>query len=75
MKVKELIEALKQFPGDLPVLTDGYETGFEEIRSPRIIEVKHEPKKPYYDGEYQAVEEKSATSIKAVAIYRYRRPE
>ena len=75
MKVKELIEALKQFPGDLPVLTDGYATGFEEIRSPKTIEVKHEPQKPYYEGEYQDAEEKSGPSIKAVVIFRNRRPE
>jgi len=75
MKIQELIEALKEFPGDMLVLTDGYETGFEEIRPPKIIEVKHEPQKPYYDGEYQDTEEKSGASIKAVVIFRNRRPE
>lgn len=75
MKVLELIEALKQFPGDMPVLTDGYETGFEEIRSLKTIEVQHEPKKPYYEGEYQDAEEKSGASMKAVVIFRNRRPE
>ena len=75
MKVRELIEALKQFPGDMPVLTDGYEGGFEEIRPPKIIEVKHEPQKPSYDGEYQDTEDKSGVSIKAVVVARNRRPE
>ena len=75
MKIRELIEALKQFPGDLPVLTDGYEGGYEEIRCPKSIEVKHEPEKPYYEGEYQAAGEKDSTSIKAVVIYRNRRLE
>lgn len=75
MKVHELIEALKQFPGDLPVLTDGYEGGYEEIRPPKTIAVKHEPQKPYYEGEYQDAEEKSGASIKAVVIFRNRRPE
>lgn len=75
MKVRELMEALKQFPGDMLVLTDGYESGFEEIRSPRIIEVKHESGKPYYDGEYQLIEGKKDSPIKAVAICRNRRTE
>ena len=75
MKVQELIEALKQFPGDMLVLTDGYEGGFEEIRFPKIVEVKHEPKKPYYEGEYQDAEEKSGASMKAVVVFRNRRSE
>ena len=75
MKVRELIEALKQFPGDLPVLTDGYEGGYEEIRPPKTIAVKHEPQKPYYEGEYQDTEEKNGASLKAVVICRNTRPE
>lgn len=75
MKVRELIAALKQFPGDMLVLTDGYESGFEETRYPKIIEVKHEPKKPYYDGEYQDTGEKASSSIKAVVIGRNRRAD
>lgn len=75
MKVRELIEALKQFPGDMLVLTDGYETGFEEIRSPQIFEVKHESQKPSYDGEYQDTEKEAGGSIKAVVIGRNRRAD
>lgn len=73
MTIRELIEALKQFPVDMMVLTDGYESGYETIRCPKVIEVKHEPEKPYYDGEYQIAEEKDSSSIKAVAIFRNRR--
>ena len=75
MKVRELIEALKKFPEDMIVLTNGYESGFEEIRCPKIIEVKHESQKPYYDGEYQSEEENADNSIKAVVIGRNRRPD
>jgi hypothetical protein len=75
VKVHELIEVLKQFPGDMLVLTDGYEGGYEEIRPPKIIDVKHEPQKPAYEGEYQDTEEKNGVSIKAVVVFRNRRPE
>jgi hypothetical protein len=75
MKVRELMKALKQFPGDLPVLTDGYEGGYENIRSPKAIEVNPAPEEPDYEGEYQAAEEKGGASIKAVVICRNRRPE
>lgn len=74
MKVSELIEALKKFPADMLVLTDGYETGFEEIRFPKIIEVEHKLQKPSYDGEYQDVEN-SDNSIKAVVIGRNQRAD
>lgn len=56
MTIKELIEALKPFPGDMAVSTDGYETGYEEIYYPKIIKVRHEPENLYYDGEYQTKE-------------------
>ena len=75
MKVRDLIEALKKFPEDMTVLTDGYEGGFEEIRRPKIIKVKHESENPYYDGEYESVEENDGNSIKAVVISRNRRPD
>ncbi len=75
MKVRELMETLKKFPGDMLVLTDGYESGFEETRRPEIIKVKREPKQPYYDGEYQSAEEKAGSSIKAVVIGRNRRAD
>ncbi len=75
MTIQELIEALKQFPGDMMVLTDGYETGYEEICYPAIIKVRHEPENMYYDGEYQVAEEKDTNPIKAVAIFRNRRDD
>lgn len=37
-----LIEVLKSLPQDLPVLTSGYEGGFENFYEPCIIKVRHE---------------------------------
>ena len=54
--VGQLIEVLQSLPQDLPVLTSGYENGFENFYPLDIIKVKHEPESPYYDGEFQVVE-------------------
>jgi len=75
MKVRELIEALKRFSGEMPVLTDGYEGGYEEIRNHKSVDVIHEPQKTAYDGEYQDAEVKTAGSIKVVVIGRNRRAD
>jgi|APSaa5957512622_1039677.scaffolds.fasta_scaffold33711_2 hypothetical protein len=37
--VTKLIEILKSLPQDLPVLTSGYENGFENFHSPKIITI------------------------------------
>ena len=75
MKVHELMEALKQFPGDMLVLTDGYETGYDEICRPKTLDVVHEPQKPSYDGEYQDTEGKFDNSITVVVLGRTRRAD
>jgi hypothetical protein len=75
MTVKELKNALKQFPEELIVLTDGYEDGYEKIVNPKIIDVTHQINNPYYSGEYKLKEEKDTDLIKAVAILRNRRDD
>ena len=39
MTIRELIEALKKFPHDMLVLTDGYEDGYEHVMPPKSIQV------------------------------------
>jgi|JI9StandDraft_2_1071091.scaffolds.fasta_scaffold171995_1 hypothetical protein len=70
MTVNDLIEALKQLPPDMMVLTDGIKNGYEEIFEPRIMELKHEPDNTYPYGEYQLIEVENEPSIKAVVIPR-----
>ena len=41
--VGKLVDLLKTLPQDLPVLTSGYENGFENFYQPSVIKVKHEP--------------------------------
>ena len=41
--VGQLVEILQSLPQDLPVLTSGYESGFENFYPPKIVELKHQP--------------------------------
>ncbi len=73
--VGQLIEALKSLPEDLPVLTSGYENGFENFYEPCVIRVKHEPENPNYEGEFQAAEDGDVETFEAVVIRRVVRDE
>ena len=73
--VGQLVEFLKTLPQDIPVLTSGYENGFENFYQPGIIKVKHEPENMYYEGEFQVAEEGDEGAFDAVVIRRVVRDE
>ena len=73
--VGQLVEILKSLPQDLPVLTSGYENGFENFYQPSIIKVKHEPENMYYEGEFQVAEDGDEVTFDAVVIRRMVRDE
>ena len=73
--VGQLIDILKSLPQDLPVLTSGYEGGFENFYEPGIIKMKHEPENPYYEGEFQVAEDGDEETFDAVVIRRVVRDE
>jgi len=73
--VGQLVEILKSLPQDLPVLTSGYENGFENFYQPGIIKVKHEPENMYYEGEFQVAEEGDEVTFDAVVLKRVVRDE
>ncbi len=68
--VGQLIEIFKSLPQDLPVLTSGYEGGFENFYQPCIIKVKHEPENEYYEGEFQVAEDGDEDTFDAVVLRR-----
>jgi len=51
--VGELIEILREYPEDMPVVVSGYESGYENFYHPFVIKVTHLPENMYYDGEFQ----------------------
>ena len=73
--VGQLVDFLKTLPQDLPVLTSGYEGGFENFYEPCIIKVKHEPENMYYEGEFQVAEDGDVGTFDAVVIRRVVRDE
>ncbi len=68
--VGQLVEILNSLPQDLPVLTSGYETGFENICPPKVVELKREEKNKYYEGEFQDTEEGDKNSFQGVILQR-----
>lgn len=68
--VSQLIDVLNSFPQDLPVLTSGYEDGFENFYYPKILELKHEPENLNFSGEFQISETYGENRFKAVVISR-----
>ena len=68
--VGQLAEILKSLPQDLPVLTSGYENGFENFYPLSIIKVRHEPENEYYEGEFQVAEDGDADTFDVVVIRR-----
>lgn len=53
MTVAELIEELRSLPSDLPVLVEGYETGWDGIHSMRELGVESVPNANDWDGEFR----------------------
>jgi hypothetical protein len=68
--VSELIEELKKYPQDLPVLVSGYEDGFENIMPPAIQRLIQNPNAPYYVGEFQTSEQGNQEIVEAVVLRR-----
>jgi hypothetical protein len=54
--VGELIKILKEYPEDMPVVVDGYKSGFENFYHPSKVIVEHLPENMYDDGEFQRCE-------------------
>jgi len=73
--VGQLVDFLKTLPQDLPVLTSGYENGFENFYQPGVIKVKHEPENMYYEGEFQVAEDGDVGTFDAVVLRRVVRDE
>ena len=73
--VGQLVDILQTLPQDLPVLTSGYESGFENFYPPEIAALKHQPENKYYEDEFQATDEKDQDSYQAVILQRVLRDD
>ena len=68
MNVEELIEQLHQLPGNLPVLIEGYETGWDGIHELRTAGVVPYRKAEAWDGEYHLATEFKQAGQPAVLL-------
>lgn len=57
MTVAELIEHLRRYPLELPVLVEGFETGWDGIHDLRTADVDKFNKANEWDGEYREAKE------------------
>lgn len=73
--VAQLIEILKTFPADLPVLVSGYESGYECFYHPQIRDLVHKSENTYYDGEFQLPEKGESPQFSAVILERMLRDD
>ena len=64
MKVKDLIEKLKELDPDLMVVRAGYEGGVTEIDHLSIIEVALNVNEEWYYGEHEQIDEFSQNDHK-----------
>jgi len=53
MTVSELIEKLKEYPGDLPVITHGYEGGVSDLTDIESVEIVRDMNTEWYYGEHE----------------------
>ncbi len=74
MKVSELIDALQPFPSDAQVLVQGYEDGYDNIKTIRQMPVVKNPKDYDWAGEYDdSLKENDKKAFPAVVILGKRR--
>ena len=70
LTVAQLIEALKAFPADTPVVVNGYESGYENMMPPKIMKLQHQNENKYWGGEFQEVDQERHNTLNAVVLNR-----
>lgn len=68
MNVSDLIKRLRAFPPDLPVLVEGYESGWDSIHNLRQDEIVRYDEAREWDGEYCEAREAKQTGMAVVFI-------
>lgn len=75
LTVGQLIELLQVLPQDLPILTNGFKSGFENIYNPEVVELKHEPENFYHHGEFQVANKNDKNTFQGVILQRFLRDD
>ncbi len=70
MTVTELMKKLSEFPGDMDVLVNGYETGFDHIKTVCLQKVTMRKDGDWFNGEFDEVDKSADDTRQAVVIWR-----
>ncbi len=73
MKVKDLIDKLTFLSAEAQVLVQGYEDGFDNIKTVKEINVTKNLDAADYNGEYEETEKSKKDAVLAVVILGNRR--
>lgn len=68
MNIKELIEELKTYPPDMPVIVEGYESGYNDITEIKEISVVLNHNKQWYYGAHADAELEELPGVKALLL-------
>ena len=66
----QLIEILKSFPPDVPVVVSGYEDGYENFYPPKVVKLKHMHGQPSWNGEFDEAQDGDKETFDAVVLAR-----
>jgi hypothetical protein len=70
MTVTELINKLSKFPGETDVLVNGYETGFDHIKTVCLQNVKRRQDSDWFNGEFDEIDKTTDNARQTVVIWR-----
>ena len=68
--IAQLIQELAQFPQDMRVMVAGYESGYDDPETPRIIKVQPDPVESSVYGNYEDGEESNPHCFSVVLLDR-----
>lgn len=68
--VKQLVEVLKTFHEDMPVLVSGYKNGFDNFYLPEMVKLTYKPENMEWDGQFQVPIKNEASTLTAVILQR-----
>jgi hypothetical protein len=74
MNVGQLIEQLKNYPSDLPVVVSGYEGGYNDFDTFETIKIVRDHNKEWYYGKHEDVadiydEELIKNAVEALCVH------
>lgn len=69
MTVGQLIEQLRHYPEDMPVVVHSYEEGVDPVTGVEVVHIGETPARPWYVGVYQCCERDGRTALLIASKY------